>query len=142
MGNFKIEIEAVGGHGFSRETKEGERIPYESAHENDPDRLAREFVQSLATKGCNVVFAELTHWPESTPIVDNLATATRGPGDFTGKWEDDPVLRFFPATGDPLARMYRQFAYALVRRLPRTPERTLALRELLASYDNAKRGVV
>jgi hypothetical protein len=37
--------------------------------------------------------------------------------------------------------MYCHFAFALVRRFARSPERTLALRELLTSYDNAKRCV-
>jgi hypothetical protein len=116
VGNFKIEIEAVGDHGFSRETKAGESIPYETAHENDPDRFAFETTQKLKAMGCNVLVAELTHWPESTPIVDDLLSGRRAIGNFgdpyAAHFGEEPILRFFPmAYGadqkpDPLARMY------------------------------------
>lgn len=148
MGNFKIEIEAVGSHGFSRETPNGETINY-NGDNTDPDTLAFKFTKELSDAGNNVILAELTHWPSYTPIVDDLKRGVRALGDFITPWDSnaEPVLRFFverhTADGqDVIARMYTQFAYALVRRLARSPERTLALRELLASYDNAKRSWV
>jgi hypothetical protein len=57
MGNFKIEIEAVGGHGFAREVKEGEPIPFDTTA-TDPDNIAKRLVDTLR-KDSNVLSAKL-----------------------------------------------------------------------------------
>lgn len=144
MGNFKIEIEAVGGHGTMRETKQGEKIAYDAAHPNEPDVLAKRFVEEFA-KTNNVVFAKLTHWPESTPIVDNLLTGIRESGDFAERWQGEELLKHFGYAGLPegvareTGRAFCHLAYSLVRTLPRTPERTVALRKLVEGMDAALR---
>jgi len=147
MGNFKIEIEAVGGHGVCREVKEGERIPYDAAHEGEPDVLAKRFVEAFG-KTNTIVSAKLTHWPDNTPIVDNLVTGVREHGDFTERWQGEDMLKFFAYGHLPegamreTSRAFCHLAYALVRTLPRSPERTVALRKLLEGKDAAVRAAM
>jgi len=140
MGNFKIEIEAVGGHGVCREVKQGEVIPYDAAHPSDPDVLAKRFVEQFA-KTNNVLSAKLTHWPDTTPIVDNLLTGVREHGDFMERWQGEEMLKHLNHNLLPegpareIARPFCHLAYTLVRTLPRSAERTIALRKLLEGMD-------
>jgi len=62
MGDFRIVVEACGGHGCCREVKNGGMVegckqPY------CPDCVTREYVAKLKSMGCSVSKAELTHWP-------------------------------------------------------------------------------
>lgn len=62
MGDYRVTVEAVGGHGCSRETKNGERIkPCEQP--SCPDCAARHFVDGLKRSGSSVTLAKLEHWP-------------------------------------------------------------------------------
>jgi hypothetical protein len=78
MGNFKIVIEAVGGHGVDREKKEGEVVNFFVSGSETPDALAKRFFEVLKWKGFDIKQAELIHWP-GTPgeVVDNLETGIR-----------------------------------------------------------------
>lgn len=77
MGNFRVEIEAVGGHGCAREIKDGRRV-YGCGQRGCVDCEAREFVKFLERQGYQVVKAELTHWPGSeTEVKDDLKTGIR-----------------------------------------------------------------
>ncbi len=139
MGNFKIEIEAVGGHGVRREITQGHAIPYDLANADDPDVLAKLFVEGF-TKTNNVLSAKLIHWPDTTPIVDNLLTGIREYGDFSERWQGEEMLRHFGTGFLPeVARPFCHLAYMVVRTLPRTLERTVALRKLLEAMDAALR---
>ena len=147
MGNFKIEIEAVGGHGVLRDVKQGEVIDYAKAGASEPDVLAKRFVEEFG-KTNNVLSAKLTHWPDTTPIIDDLKTGVREHGDFTERWQGEDLLKFF-AFGHlpegPMRETSRQFchlAFAMVRTLPRSPERTVALRKLLEGKDAAVRAAM
>lgn len=77
MGNYRIEIEAVGGHGCMRGLKDGEFVP--GCGTNDcPDCETRKFVALLKDTHQGVSKATLTHWPgEPTEVVDNLLTGLR-----------------------------------------------------------------
>lgn len=148
MGNFKIEIEAVGGHGDFREVKQGESLPAYDDHpggpSGGPDHLARDFVGTLK-KSNNVLSAKLVHWPDTTPIVDNLLTGVREHGDFAERWQGEEMLKHFPhqvmqeGPARDIARMFGHLAFMVVRTLPRSPERTVALRKLLEGCDAAVR---
>lgn len=88
MGQFRIEITAVGGHGCAREPKEGERV-YGCRRMDCPDCIAAEVVQRLAHSGANVEAATLTHWPsDPAEVVDRIepgahhAQVTRAKGSF------------------------------------------------------------
>lgn len=87
MGDFRIEITAVGGHGCDRAAKEGEPLSpgraWPDSHDPEacPDCLAADFVAKLQ-RVASVNSATYTHWPSSTPIVDDLLTRKRAKGSF------------------------------------------------------------
>ena len=137
MGNFKIEIEAVGNHGVDRKAKPGETIAFGEPSASNPDAAARAFVEELKLGG-SIVTAKLTHWPDTTPIVDNLLTGVRDHGDFAEQWQGEEILEHFEFSHLPekLREVSRQFchlAFAIVRTTPRSAERSVALRKLLES---------
>ena len=92
MGTFRIEIQAVGGHGCQREIKDGGTVNG-CGQPNCPDCLARDFVQRLKAAGVFFgtaqlqngdatsspsEYARLTHWPgQPGEVRDDLLTATR-----------------------------------------------------------------
>jgi hypothetical protein len=149
MENFRIEIEAVGGHGCDRDTEEGKLIKYQMGHTyladgTCPDCNAKAIAERFAASS-NLVSAKLIHWPDTTPIVDDLRTGTREHGDFHERWQGEELLKHFPhmmMTEGPardVARAFGLLAFTLVRTVPRSPERTVALRKLLEGCDAAIR---
>ena len=77
MGQFRIEITAVGGHGCQREVKDG-GVVYGCRQMDCPDCQARDFVKQLKTRGCSVEAATLTHWPSlPSEIKDDLVSGRR-----------------------------------------------------------------
>lgn len=71
MGNFRIVIDAVGGHGQDRGKKDGEVVDFtkqsESYHSDDtPEAIAKRAVDELKAKGTNVLHAKVYHWPADT----------------------------------------------------------------------------
>lgn len=78
MGQFRVTVTAVGGHGCQREVKNGETLREFCGSVSCPDCAAREFVRTLKRQGQNVESAELSHWP-GTPgeVKDNLVTHER-----------------------------------------------------------------
>lgn len=78
MGNFTIEVKAVGGHGQDRSKKDGEVVNFENESENSPDAIAKRFVEELKAKGTNVESAKIVHWPgQSSEVTDDLITGIR-----------------------------------------------------------------
>lgn len=143
MGTFKIEIEAVGGHGSDRTAKQGDPLTITDG----PDKAAVDFVAQLASSGCSIVSATLTHWPDSTPIVDDLKNGVRAARAFGEEWQGEPILQFFayshlPEKMQAVSKPFCHAAYALVATVPRNPERTVALRKLLESKDAAVRAFI
>lgn len=142
MGNFKIEIEAVGGHGSDRNAKQGEPLNITDG----PDKQALDFVAQLM-KSCSVVSATLTHWPDTTPIVDDLKNGVRLARDFSVSWTDEQILQFFsfnhlPEKMQAISKPFCHAAMRLVATLPRNAERTVALRKLLEAKDAAVRASI
>ena len=81
MGDFRVEVNATGGHGCQRELKNGSTVET-CADPSCPDCIARRFVAELVDKGTLVKDALLIHWPSSHPtIVDNLISRKRN-GNF------------------------------------------------------------
>lgn len=95
MGDFRITIEGVGGHGCGREAKDGEEV-IRCGRSSCPDCTAIEFVDELKAAN-NIVSAKMEHWPvpgaagttrtENPGPIDDLLTGTRrgtfnvGPGE-------------------------------------------------------------
>lgn len=77
MGTFRIEIQAVGGHGCQRDVKAGGTLQESCGYpETCPDCFTRAFVRKFQ-KYNNVESAKLIHWPENEHIVDDLLTNIR-----------------------------------------------------------------
>lgn len=62
MGDFRVVVEACGGHGCDRHVKDGDKV-YGCNHMNCPDCITREYVARMQRVGILVAKAELTHWP-------------------------------------------------------------------------------
>ncbi len=80
MGNFVLEVEAVGGHGCQREVKDGGEIITPCG--GCPDCSFVAFVEELR-KTCSVQRASITHWPgQSSSVVDVIVPTTEGGDKF------------------------------------------------------------
>ena len=62
MGDFRIVVEAIGGHGCGREAKDGETV-VRCRRDNCPDCQTERFVEELRARGSNVASARIEHWP-------------------------------------------------------------------------------
>lgn len=92
MGDFRIVIDTVGGHGQDREKKDGEVVDF---GENTPEGYFKKCIEEAIAKGIISsadTKAKVIHWPldnyegqlkngRSTQIVDDLLTGKR-----TGKF--------------------------------------------------------
>lgn len=83
MGDFRIVIEALGGHGCQREKGDGETV-IGCERTGCPDCMARELVRRLKRSGTTVKVAEIKHWPADMPgytterqVTDDLLTGVR-----------------------------------------------------------------
>lgn len=83
MGDFRIVIEALGGHGCQREKGTGETV-IGCERQGCPDCMARELVRRLKRSGATVKRAEIQHWPADLPgytvegqVHDDLLTGVR-----------------------------------------------------------------
>lgn len=78
MGNFTIEIKAVGGHGVDRDKKDGEEVDFGIAGQFTPEAIAQRVVAELDRFGSTVESAKIIHWPgEESEVVDDLITGVR-----------------------------------------------------------------
>lgn len=86
MGDFRIIIDAIGGHGQDRGKKDGEVVNFSSDSENSPEALAQEFIKKMQANGVSVIRARVIHWPadnhpdvreSGAEIVDSLLTGIR-----------------------------------------------------------------
>lgn len=71
MGNFRIVIDAVGGHGQDRGKKDGELVDFTDVGNGTkefytPEAIAERAVDELKRKGVNVLSAKVYHWPGDT----------------------------------------------------------------------------
>lgn len=79
MGTFRIEIEAVGGHGVDREVKDGEIVNFYKDGRTTPDAVAKSFAEALKwVAGADVRSAKIIHWPgDKSEVTDDLMTGER-----------------------------------------------------------------
>lgn len=91
MGDFRIVIEAMGGHGCQREKATGEHVIGCEQH-GCPDCMVRELVRRMKRAGVTLHCAEIVHWPADMEgrgystegeVRDNLLTGVR-----TGKFPE------------------------------------------------------
>lgn len=62
MGDFRVVIEAIGGHGCMREVGDGGFV-MGCNRPGCPDCIAREAVRRLQRSGAQIHQAKLVHWP-------------------------------------------------------------------------------
>ena len=79
MGDFRIIVDAVGGHGCQREVKDGGAVKDDCGQPSCPDCAARGFITKLKAQGCSVAAAKLYHWPQI--MADGLLRERGGPID-------------------------------------------------------------
>jgi hypothetical protein len=78
MGNFRITINGVGGHGVDRGKRHGETVDFGAGGDTSPDAIAKRMVDELKATGCSITEATITHWPgQDGSVVDNLLTTKR-----------------------------------------------------------------
>lgn len=80
MGHFRVDIDAVGGHGCQRELKSGAMVPG-CGKATCPDCAVRELVMKLKQLGCfnhSPAKATIRHWPgQKGEVIDDLLTEVR-----------------------------------------------------------------
>ena len=86
MGTFRVEVQAVGGHGCQRELRDG-AVVAGCGQPGCPDCITREYVAKLKASGAsfwestdpnNTGYARLTHWPgQTSEVKDDLLTGVR-----------------------------------------------------------------
>lgn len=89
MGDFRIVIDTIGGHGQDRDKKDGEIVDFGST-ENSPEAFFKKAIEDAIAKGIisSDTTAHVIHWPldnyegqlkngRSVQIVDNLMTGKR-----------------------------------------------------------------
>jgi hypothetical protein len=64
MGNFRVVVEAAGGHGCNRTAKEGEEARG-CGGETCPDCITARYIAALKQAGMHPTLALYTHWPEA-----------------------------------------------------------------------------
>lgn len=78
MGNFRIVINAVGGHGQDRKKGHGEIVDFSAGNDRSPEAILKRAVDELKATGNSVSEATVHHWPGSDfDVVDNLLTGKR-----------------------------------------------------------------
>lgn len=91
MGDFRIIIDAVGGHGQDREKKDGETVDFTHSgsgyhSSKNPEAIAQVLIAALQGTGCSIQGAKVIHWPSDNypdqreagkEIVDDLITGKR-----------------------------------------------------------------
>jgi len=88
MGDFRIVIEAVGGHGQDRDKKTGDVVDFSLGGPSCPEALALKFIEAMKEAGMGPTSAYIVHWPldnyggqlknnRSSQIMDDLLTGKR-----------------------------------------------------------------
>ncbi len=78
MGNYRIVIDAVGGHGVDRSKKDGEVVNHYAEGRTTPDAIAKTLAHLASDLGLSINDAKLIHWPgEESEVTDNLLTGIR-----------------------------------------------------------------
>ena len=75
MGDFRLEVDMVGGHGCQREVKDGGEVRG-CGQDGCPDCICARFVADMRRFGAVVNAAKLIHWPgQPTQVVDEFIVA-------------------------------------------------------------------
>ena len=79
MGDFRVTVNAVGGHGCCRDVKDGGTV-YGCGSMRCPDCLTAKFIADLARSGAMLKDAKLEHWPEQpSTVLDDFNVSGSSP---------------------------------------------------------------
>lgn len=78
MGDFRVTVEAVGGHGCQRDVGEGQTV-VGCGGSRCPDCITAKYIAELANAGAHVKSAKLQHWPDTTgEVLDSFDMSVHG----------------------------------------------------------------
>lgn len=78
MGDFRVTVEAVGGHGCQRDLGSGAVVPG-CGGSACPDCITARYVAEMIRCGVSVKSAVLRHWPDTTgEVLDAFDTKVQG----------------------------------------------------------------
>ncbi len=80
MGNFRIVIDAVGGHGQDRAKKDGEVVDFSDRTDKTPEAVAKRAVEEMKANGANILSAKVYHWPGDTVYSGDPVAPVDGAG--------------------------------------------------------------
>jgi hypothetical protein len=150
LGDYRITIEAVGGHGCGRDALDGDVVQRCGILPNCPDCSAVALVEELQRAGNTVTLAKLEHWPvpgaagttrsEDPGPVDDLLTGIRH-GSFrqAGKASVGALLVLLLAAGAALACGPALAQVQLGRMKPRPDLETVEAKVCRGDIEDAQR---
>lgn len=78
MGDFRVTVEAVGGHGCQRDVREG-GVVVGCGGATCPDCITSKYVAQMIAAGVHVKGAKIQHWPDTTgEVIDSFDTSVHG----------------------------------------------------------------
>lgn len=78
MGDFRVTVDAVGGHGCQRDVPQGGTVVGCGAL-TCPDCITGRYIAALAKAGVHVKTAKLQHWPDTTgEVLDSFDMGVHG----------------------------------------------------------------
>lgn len=87
MGDFRIVIDAIGGHGQDREKKDGEVVDFYKGGNYTPEAMAKFFIEFVTRWNLvSDVKAKIIHWP-----ADNYGGPEKNGRDPEKQIEDDLI---------------------------------------------------
>lgn len=78
MGDYRITIDAVGGHGCQRDARDGETVQPHCGSIYCPDCRARQLVRDLKASSNTIISAKLEHWPAQEMRYDGTVVPRAG----------------------------------------------------------------
>lgn len=79
MGDFRITVNAVGGHGCQRDAKDGDKVSG-CGSMRCPDCITAKYIADLARSGAMLKDAKIQHWPEQpSEVVDAFDVTPTSP---------------------------------------------------------------
>jgi hypothetical protein len=83
VGQFRLEISAIGAHGCERKAHQGDKLYNRCGKFGCADCMAYDFVQMLRVRGFTIEGARFVHFPgASQEVIDDLLVNERKRGAF------------------------------------------------------------
>lgn len=78
MGDFRVTVDAVGGHGCQRDVPEGGTV-VGCGGSTCPDCITARYIAEMSKAGVHVKNAKIQHWPDTTgEVIDAFDMSVHG----------------------------------------------------------------